>query len=135
MAGMTAQPRRRVVVGVDTHKHVHVAVALDQVGAQLTEGFFSADRAGYRDLIAWASGLGDQLTFAIEGTGSYGAGLTSAVRRSGTGVVEVMRADRRDRKLRGKSDTLDAENAARAELAGQAKAVPKSADGIVEMLR
>lgn len=131
----TNPPRRRVVVGVDTHKHVHVAVALDTVGARLAEGFFAADRAGYRDLIAWATRLGDQLTFAIEGTGSYGAGLTSAVRRSGAGAVEVMRADRRDRRLRGKSDTLDAENAARAALAGQATAIPKSADGVVEMLR
>jgi transposase len=46
-----------------------------------------------------------------------------------------MRTDRRDRRLRGKSDTLDAENAARAVLAGQATAVPKSADGAVEMMR
>lgn len=46
-----------------------------------------------------------------------------------------MRTDRRDRRLRGKSDTLDAENAARAVLAGQATAIPKSADGVVEMIR
>jgi len=61
--------------------------------------------------------------------------LTSAVRRRDIGVVEVMRTDRRDRRLRGKSDTLDAENAARAVLAGHATAVPKTADGIVEMIR
>ncbi len=120
------------MIGVDTHKHVHVAVALDPVGARLAEGSFAADRAGYRDLIAWAARLGDQLTFAIEDTGSYGSGLTSAVRRSGAGAVEVMRADRRDRRLRGKSDTLDTENAARAALASQATAIPKSADGVVE---
>lgn len=46
-----------------------------------------------------------------------------------------MRTDRRDRRLRGKSDTIDAENAARAVLAGLATAVPKSADGAVEMIR
>ena len=46
-----------------------------------------------------------------------------------------MRTDRRDRRLRGKSDTLDAENAARAVLAGHATAIPKSADGAVEMIR
>ena len=44
-------------------------------------------------------------------------------------------ADRRDRRLRGKNDTIDAENAARAVLAGQARAVPKSAEGTVEMMR
>jgi hypothetical protein len=72
---------------------------------------------------------------AFEKTGSYGAGLTAAVRRRDIGVVEVMRTDRRDRRLRGKSDFLDAENAARTVLAGNASAVPKSADGVVEMIR
>jgi transposase len=61
--------------------------------------------------------------------------LTAAVRRRDIGVVEVLRTDRRDRRLRGKSDTLDAKNAARAGLAGHANAVPKTNDGTVEMLR
>ena len=46
-----------------------------------------------------------------------------------------MRTDRRDRRLRGKNDTMDAENAARAVLAGHATAVPKTSDGTVEMIR
>jgi transposase len=62
-------------------------------------------------------------------------GLTAAVRRRDVGVVEVMRTDRRERRLNGKSDTLDAENAARAAMAGKATAVPKTGDGTVEMLR
>ena len=57
------------------------------------------------------------------------------MRRAGIGAVEVMRTDRRDRRLRGKSDTLDAENAARAVLAGNATAIPKTNDGTVEMIR
>jgi transposase len=126
---------RRVVIGVDTHKYVHVAVALDDFGAKLESRSFAADSAGYGQLLDWAAGLGGKLTFAIEGTGSYGAGLTSAVRRRDIGVIEVMRTDRRDRRLRGKSDTLDAENAARAVLGGHASAIPKSADGAVEMIR
>ena len=72
--------------------------------------------------------------FGVEGTGSYGAGLASAIRRRSIGVLEVLRTDRRDRRLRGKSDTIDAENAARTVLNGQASAVPKSADGTVEMI-
>jgi transposase len=136
MTSMTpVPPRRRVVIGVDTHKHIHVAVALDELGTRLDAQRFPADAAGYRALIDWAAELGTKLVFAIEGTGSYGAGLASAVRRRGIGVVEVARADRRDRRLRGKSDTIDAENAARAVLAGNATATPKNADGIVEMLR
>lgn len=136
MTSMTReQRRRRVVIGVDTHKHIHVAVALDDLGAVLDAQRFAADSAGYQALIDWAAGLGGRLTFAIEGTGSYGAGLTSAVRRRDIGVVEVMRTDRRDRRLRGKNDTIDAENAARAVLAGHATAVPKTGDGTVEMIR
>lgn len=50
-------------------------------------------------------------------------------------MLEVARADRRERRLNGKSDLLDAVNAARAVLAGTARATPKSADGTVEMLR
>jgi transposase len=129
------QPPRRVVIGVDTHKYVHVAAALDGFGARLDARSFVADSSGYEQLIEWAIGFEGRLTFGVEGTGSYGAGLASALRRRGIGVVEVLRTDRRDRRLRGKSDTLDAENAARAVLAGIATAVPKSADGQVEMLR
>lgn len=126
---------RRVVIGVDTHKYVHVAVAINDLGAVLESRSFAADSGGYAQLLDWATGLGGKLTFAIEGTGSYGAGLTSAARRRGLGVIEVIRTDRRDRRLRGKSDTIDAENAARAVLAGHAAAIPKSADGTVEMIR
>ena len=69
---------RRVVIGVDTHKYVHVAVALDDFGTKLESRSFPADSGGYVQLLDWAVGLGGKLTFAIEGTGSYGAGLTSA---------------------------------------------------------
>jgi transposase len=128
--------RRRVVIGVDTHKYVHVAVALDANGGVIDSRSFAADSGGYIQLIDWAVGFGaGSLTLAIDGSGSDGAGLTSAVRRSGIGAVEVMRTDRRDRRLRGKSDTLDAENAARAVLSGHATAVPKTNDGTVEMIR
>ena len=69
----------------------------------------------------------------IEGTGSYGVGLASFVRRQGLRVVEVNQCDRRKRRNDGKNDTLDAEAAARAVLAGVATAVPKAADGMAEM--
>jgi transposase len=134
---MSPDPRRRrVVIGVDTHKYVHVAVALDDIGGRLDDRSFPADRNGYEQLLDWAADFGaKRLVVAIEGTGSYGAGLTSAVRRRGQGVVEVLRTDRRDRRLRGKSDTLDAENAARSALNGTSTSVPKTNDGVVEMIR
>lgn len=128
-------PRRKVVVGVDTHKYVHVAVAVDTFGVRLEHCSFTADSAGYAELIGWAEAQGPIEAFGIEGTGSYGAGLASAVRRRGHRAVEVNRGDRRSRRANGKSDTLDAESAARAVLAGTATAVPKTGDGQVEMMR
>lgn len=136
MTSMDPRDRsRRVVIGVDTHKYVHVAVALDELGTLLADTALPAERAGYERLLEWAMGQGKVLAFGIEGTGSYGAAFTSLVRRRGHKVIEVVRQDRRERRLNGKSDLLDAVNAARAVLAGTAKAIPKSGDGTVEMLR
>ena len=128
-------PRRKVIVGVDTHKHVHVAVAIDTWGVRLEDRTLSADSGGYRQLISWAEAHGQIEAFGIEGTASYGAGLTSAVRRVGHRVVEVNRGDRRSRRSNDKSDTLDAETAARSVLAGVSHAIPKLADGHAEMIR
>lgn len=75
------------------------------------------------------------MAFGIEGTGSYGAGVASHLHRQGHRVIEVNRPDRRERRLNGKSDSLDAENAARSVLSGRATATPKAADGQIEMLR
>lgn len=131
----TDSPSGRVVIGVDTHKHFHAAAVLDERGALLGTATFDAHSAGYRALIAWAGEFGVVRRFGIEGTGCYGRGLASAVRRAGHDVVEVMRPDRQDRHRRGKSDVLDAENAARAVVAGTAAAIPKSDEGAVEMIR
>ena len=94
-----------------------------------------ANAGGYRALIRWADTHGQVEAFGVEGTGSYGAGLTWAVRRAGHRVVEVNRGDRRTRRTAGKSDTIDAEVAARSVLSGQSTATPKTADGVVEMMR
>ena len=110
----TIQPdARKVIVGVDTHKHVHVAVAIDTWGIRLGDRSCAADSDGYQQLITWAERHGRVAAFGIEGTGSYGAGLARAVRRAGHQVLEVNRGDRRTRRIAGKSDTVDAETAAR----------------------
>ena len=131
----TPPDARTVIVGVDTHTHVHVAVAIDSWGIRLRDHAFVVDSGGYQALITWAETHGRIDAFGIEGTGSYGAGLARAVRRAGHRVVEVNRGDRRTRRAAGKSDTLDAEVAARSVLAGQSTAIPKTADGAVEMMR
>lgn len=129
---------RQVIIGVDTHKYAHVAVALDHLGARLAAQHVAANREGYAQLEAWAAALagnGRVVAYGVEGTGSYGVGLASFLRRTGHRVIEVNRGDRRSRRSHGKSDTLDAEAAARAVLGGQAAAIPKSADGAAEMIR
>ncbi len=128
--------RGDVVVGVDTHKDEHVAVALDGLGGRLGELAIVAKPDGYEELLAWADRLGKVAVFGVEGTGSYGSGLARFLRRHGRKVVEVSRPPRKgERRLSGKSDTIDAEHAAREVLAGKAKATPKLADGIVEAIR
>lgn len=107
-----------IIVGVDAHKYVHVAVAINLLGTRLASCSASADRAGYAELVAWARSLGTIEAFGIEGTGSYGVGLASFVRRQSIRVIEVSRCDRRKRRNHGKSDTIDAETAARSVLAG-----------------
>lgn len=135
MDRMTQATKDWIVVGVDTHRDVHVAVALDPVGGWLGECSVSTTRAGYAELERWAVGLGTVRAFGIEGTGSYGAGLARQLRASGHEVREVDRPDRSTRRRLGKSDPLDAEAAARSVLAGTATTRPRTADGTVEALR
>lgn len=107
-------PPARAVVGVDTHKETHTAVALDHLGRMIDQLTIPASPAGYRKLLTWSQGASDCLTFGIEGTGSYGAGLSRFLRDHGEEVIEVDRPNRKARRLMGKSDPLDAEQAARA---------------------
>jgi transposase len=95
-------PSRRIVVGVDTHKYLHVAVALDLLGVRLGDTLVSADTGGYAQLRAWALSMGRVESFGIEGTDSYGAGLTSFLRRHGHRIAKVNRGDRRTRREKGK---------------------------------
>lgn len=93
---------------------------------------------GYERLLRWAEGFGPVRCAGVEGTSSYGAGLTRHLRARGIEVLEVERPKHRRRSSRRnleKSDPSDAERAARAVLAGEASGVPKSADGRVEMIR
>jgi transposase len=124
-----------VIVGVDTHKLTHAAVAISALGVRLGTITIPASTNGYRALQAWARSLGPLRAFGIEGTGSYGAGLSRFLRQHGYPVFEVNRPSRQLRHQKGKDDPLDAENAARSVLAGQATALPKSGTSTVEMIR
>lgn len=78
-----------VVIGVDTHKHVHVAAVMDTIGGILATLTIPTDTGGFRQLLDWATSFGSVLAFGIEGTGSYGATLASFLRRAGHKVVEA----------------------------------------------
>jgi transposase len=102
---------------------VHVAVALDGVGAQLDSREVETTEAGYRSLLAWALELGVP-AFAVEGAGSYGSGLVRFLERAGVAVWECERPRRQERR-RGKSDLIDAALAGRRLLAGEGLSVPR----------
>jgi transposase len=124
-----------VFLGVDTHSEAHVAVALDGAGGRLGELVVPNDRAGYARLWDWAMSLGILVAAGVEGTGSYGAGLSRFLRARGASVQEVNRTSRQHRRRHGKHDAGDAEAAARQVLSGTAAGEPKGADGAAESLR
>lgn len=112
-------------MGVDTHLDTHVGAVMSETGKLLGTLSVSADTARYLKLLTWANSLGHLCRAGVEGTGTYGAGLARVLRDHEVEVLEVNRPDRAARRLRGKSDPTDAENAARAVLAGKATAIPK----------
>lgn len=124
-----------MVGGVDTHAETHHAAVLLMNGGRVADAQFPATVAGYAQLLVWLRGFGRVHAVGVEGTGAYGAGLARHLHEAGVRVVEVNRPDRRARRLRGKSDPLDAYAAADAVLAGRATAVPKLGTGMVEAIR
>lgn len=129
-----------VVLGVDTHLDVHVAVALDELGRRLDEISIPANTRGYETLVGWAKKFEPIICAGVEGTSSYGAGLARYLSRVGVKVLEVERPKHHQTSSRrsgrnGKSEPLDAEAAARAVIAGDVAGEPKSGDGRVEMIR
>lgn len=139
---MSSMQLRRddVIIGVDTHKDNHVAVAIDGLGGRLGDVVISATVAGFDELVTFCLALvgpaGSLIGFGVEGTGSYGVGLARYLRNHGHQVHEIARPARAaERRLAGKNDTLDAEHAARQLLAGHGLSAPKTADGAVETIR
>lgn len=127
---------RPVVAGSDTHAQTHHVAVLDAVtGSLLDDRQFPATIAGYQAVVAFIATFGTVLRFGVEGTNSYGAGLARHLRAAGIEVAEVIRPNRAERRLRGKSDPLDAVTAARVALAGDELPTPKSSDGLVESIR
>ena len=110
------------VVGVDTHLDEHVlAVVAAPSGAVVAQRSLRASARGYSAALQFArEAASGARVWAIEGTGSYGAGLARYLAGRGETVLEISRTPRAERRLRGKDDSLDA---ARAALASEALAL------------
>ena len=132
---MTIVETRPITGGVDTHLDIHVAAALDSNGGTLGVESFPTTNVGFADLHTWLCSFGTLARVGVEGTGAYGAGLARFLRTTGAVVIEVDRPNRQARRRHGKSDSIDAVEAARAALSGRAHGVAKTADGNVEAIR
>lgn len=124
-----------VTGGVDTHGRTHHAALIDPLGRHLADREFPATTAGYRDLLAWMHTHGTITAVGVEGTGAYGAELARVLAAAQVTVIDVDRPDRRTRRMKGKSDPVDAYAAATAVASGRATGRPKSRDGLAEAVR
>lgn len=128
MEGSEAVP---AFAGVDTHKDTHTLALVDPLGRVIGTWEFPTGEEGYRQL---ERAIGDSsVPVGVEGTGSYGAGLTRHLRERGYVVREVIRPKREQRR-RGKSDPIDAIAAAR-NVAAEVGAEPKEFEGAADDVR
>ena len=97
--------RRPVVAGVDTHKDTHYAAVISVTGEHIAAAEFPATQAGYQALQGFITCHGVLVRAGVEGTNSYGAGLSRHLHDAGVQIVEVIRSSRW---MRGKSDEIDA---------------------------
>src|SRR6266516_193136 len=118
------------VVGVDTHLDEHVlAIVAVPSGALVAQRAVSASARGYAAALRFAVDKGSGArVWAIEATGSYGAGLARFLASRGEVVLEISRTPRTERRLRGKDDSLDASRIARAALASETLSLPRSGE-------
>ncbi len=101
-----------LTIGVDAHKQVNVAVAIDDDGREVGRWRGPNNVAGWQHLAAWGAGLGEACRWGIEGAWNYGRGLAQCLVAAAATVYEVnprwTAATRRGARQQGKSDRLDA---------------------------
>ena len=133
----TPDARGPVFCGVDTHADSHWLYVLDWRGRKVLSRQFPADAAGYEALAGAIAAAGEPACVAMEGTSSYGAGLTRHLASLGMPVREALSPARTQRRRpgQGKCDEADAERAARAAMSGSKLGTPKSQDGWVDGVR
>jgi len=128
-------PLGEVIGGVDTHADTHHVAVIDLNGRHLGDAKFPTTPAGYAALAGFLTAFGSVRRVGVEGTGSYGAALTRHLRENSFEVMEVIRPNRQLRRMRGKSDPIDAYAAATTALAAADHPAPKVTTGTTEAIR
>jgi transposase len=134
----TANPSKSPVAffgGIDTHKSTHHVAIVDATGRPITDRQFDTTPTAYAEIVAFFKGHGTVERVGVEGTGSYGAGIARALDAAGIIVREIARPNRQHRRLKGKSDPIDAHQAALGVIADTHTSTPKSGDGTIESIR
>lgn len=135
LTGASHEKSSFIYLGVDTHLDIHVSAVFNYAGKLFRTKVIRTNLAGYQALFDWMLSFGSVERAGIEGTGTYGAGLTRFLIKKRIDVLEINRPARSKRRFEGKSDSLDVENAARTVLSGSAKAVPKLQSGACKAVR
>jgi transposase len=118
------------VVGIDTHRDEHTLALIEVAsGALLGEARVASNGRGYAQALRLVrqQATGPRV-WAIEGAGHYGAGLARYLSKQGETVLEVGRSPRRERRLQGKTDELDAVRAARSALMSESLPLPRAGE-------
>jgi len=101
-----------ITIGVDPHKRLHVALAVDQAGQEIGEWRGTNSAQGWSDVAAWAASLGHERQWGIEGAWNYGRGLAQQLHAAGECVFDInprwTAIRRRSARKPGKTDKLDA---------------------------
>jgi transposase len=101
-----------ITIGVDAHKRIHVALAIDEAGREVGTWKGANSVSGWRALEQWGAGVGEERQWGIEGAWNYGRGLAQYLVQRGEQVYDInprwTAIKRRDARRPGKTDKLDA---------------------------
>src|SRR3712207_908919 len=78
-----------ITIGVDAHKRVHAAVALDATGREIAQWRGANSIEGWQQLARWATTLGTPCRWGVEGSHTYGRGLAQYLVAAGAEVYEI----------------------------------------------
>jgi hypothetical protein len=127
---------RGITGGVDTHRDVHVAAALDPLGGLLGSESFATAPAGYKVLLSWLESFGDVTKIGVEGKhGLLWFGTLALPTPGGSDRHRSRPAQSRGAPPQRQVRPSRRRRSGRAALSGRAIGHPKSRDGAVEAIR